>query len=157
MKPASIHQIKSELQLLDAKKLLEICLRMKKKKKENKELLTYLLFEAQDETEYVKGLKEEIAHQFNAIHHRNLYYVKKSLRKVLRYMDRFIKYSGNKETEVEMRIFFCTLLKDSWLPLKRSQVLRNLYDRQLKKIDAALSKLHEDLQYDYLAQFEAIQ
>ena len=156
MKPATVHQIKKELQLLDSKQMMEFCLRLAKYKKENKELLTYLLFEASDEAEYVKGLKEEIAHQFAAMNIRNLYYAKKSLRKILKYMDRFIRYSGNKETEVDMRIFFCEIIKNSSLPIRRSQVLLNLYNRQLIKIEAALSKLHEDLQFDYQERFHSI-
>lgn len=156
MKPATVHQIKKELELLDAKKMTAICLRLAKYKKENKELLSYLLFEADDEQEYVKGIKEEIAHQFSEMTNRNLYYAKKSLRKILRYLDRFVRYSGNKETETELRIYFCELIKESWLPIHRSQVLLNLYDRQIKKIDTAMSKLHEDLQFDFKERIEEI-
>lgn len=156
MKPATVHQIKKELEILDDKKLTAICLRLAKYKKENKELLTYLLFEAADEQEYIRGLKEEIAHQFSQMTNRNLYYAKKSLRKILRYLDRFIKYSGNKETETELRIFFCEMIKDSWLPIRRSQVLTNLYKRQIIKIETAVSKLHEDLQFDYKARIEEL-
>lgn len=156
MKPATVHQIKKELLQMESKQMMEFCLRLAKYKKENKELLTYLLFEARDEAEYVKGLKEEIAHQFAAMNIRNLYYAKKSLRKILKYMDRFIRYSGNKETEVDMRIFFCEIIKNSSLPIRRSQVLLNLYKRQLIKIEAAMGKLHEDLQFDFQERFHAI-
>ncbi|NNE28014.1 MAG: hypothetical protein HKN16_00150 [Saprospiraceae bacterium] len=149
MKPATVHQIKGELQLLDSKRLTEICLRLAKYKKENKELLTYMLFEAGDEQEYIKGLKEEITIQFSEMNQRNIYYAKKSIRKILRYTDRFLKYSGNKETEVEMRIFFCEQLRDLRFSLRRSTVLTNLYNRQVLKIRQALSKLHEDIQFDY--------
>lgn len=156
MKPATVHQIKSELVQIEPKKLIEFCLRLAKVKKENKELLSYLLFEADDEEEYIKGLKEEIGHQFLAMNKGNLYYAKKSLRKILRYLDRFIKYSGKKETEVEMRIYFCTLMKDSWLPIKRSQVLKNIYDRQIVKIEKAMDKIHEDIRFDFMESFQEI-
>jgi len=59
MKAATINEIKQELQSLPPVRLSEICLRLAKFKKDNKELLTYLLFEAQDEEEYKKNIKEE--------------------------------------------------------------------------------------------------
>ena len=56
MKAATIHEIKQELVTLKPAALSELCLRLAKFKKENKELLTYLLFEAHNETEYVKSV-----------------------------------------------------------------------------------------------------
>ena len=63
--------------------------------------------------------------------------------------NKFIRYSGTKQTDVELRIYYCTKLKNSGIPIKNSQVLLNIYNNQIKKINDALSKLHEDLQFDY--------
>ena len=41
MKPATVHQLKRELQTRTPDELLQLCLRLAKFKKENKELLTY--------------------------------------------------------------------------------------------------------------------
>lgn len=49
MKTATIAELKSELGNVPAPQLAELCIRLAKFKKENKELLTYLLFEAYDE------------------------------------------------------------------------------------------------------------
>ena len=54
MKVASIKDIKTELKKRTNDELLELCLHLSKFKKENKELLTYLLFEAHDETGYIE-------------------------------------------------------------------------------------------------------
>jgi hypothetical protein len=64
MKAASINEIKKELGELDAKALRDICMRLAKYKKENKELLTYLLFEAHDEAGYVNAVKSEMDELF---------------------------------------------------------------------------------------------
>ena len=149
MKAASLHEIKKELDTLEANKLLELCMRLGKYKKENKELLTYLLFEADDEPAYVENVKGEIDDQFGALPTGNLYYVKKSLRKILRITNKQIRYSGAKQSELELRIHFCTRLKNSGIRLDRSPVLLNLYQQQLKKINLALAKLPEDLQFDF--------
>ena len=79
----------------------------------------------------------------------NLYLAKKSIRKILRTINKYIRYSGSKETEVELRIHYCRTLVDSGIPFRKSQVLLNLYNNQLKKIETAVASLHEDLQYDY--------
>ncbi len=49
MKPATLAQIKKELNMRSSDELLQLCLRLGRFKKENKELLTYLLFEAEDD------------------------------------------------------------------------------------------------------------
>ena len=49
MKAVTVKKIKDELTHKTASELMEICLQLSKFKKENKELLTYLLFESHDE------------------------------------------------------------------------------------------------------------
>ncbi len=149
MKAASVHEIKKELDKLDADHLLELCLRLARYKKDNKELLTYLLFEADDEAAYVENVKIEIDDQFAELPKGNLYYFKKSLRKILKLANKQIRYSGIRQSELEVRIHFCTLLKKSGVQLDKSPVLLNLYQQQIKKIHSTLKNLPEDLQFDY--------
>lgn len=149
MKTATVTELKKELQNLPPKKLVEITLRLAKYKKENKELLTYLLFEADDEESFVKGIKDEMDEQFAEINRSHMYYAKKSLRKILRFANKHIKYSGEKQTEVELLMHFCEKMKNSGIPYKRDTSMNNMYARQIQKIEKALEKLHEDLQSDY--------
>jgi hypothetical protein len=149
MKSATIHEIKQELASRKPTELVELCLRLGRFKKENKELLTYLLFEAHDEQGYITAIKKEIDQAFSAINLSHLYFAKKSLRKIVRIINKFCRYSGSKTTEVELRIYFCTQLKESGIPVKRNPVIHNLYQSQLKKTGIILKNLHEDLQYDY--------
>ena len=53
MKTASVKEIKDELKFKTSDELRELCLQLSRFKKENKELLTYLLFEAQDEEAFI--------------------------------------------------------------------------------------------------------
>jgi hypothetical protein len=156
MNAASLSEIKKELQTLDADTLQSICLRLAKYKKENKELLSYLLSEAHDEAGYVRNVKEEIDIMFQELTDRNLYIVKKMLRKILRFANRQIKYSGIPQTELELRIFFCEKIKTASIPLTQGTVLYNLYQQQLKKISSVLTKLPEDYQVDYADAIDAL-
>lgn len=157
MKAASIHEIKKELQTLNPKDLQELCMRLAKYKKENKELLTYLLYEADNEQAYISAIKEDLDEQFKELPSRsNLYYVKKSLRKILRFANKQIKYSGIKQTELELRIYFCSKVKEARIPLREASVMYNLYQQQLKKIYAIVVKLPEDLQLDYQHEIQQI-
>ena len=149
MKAASLTEIKRELIELDSKAVQDLCMRLAKYKKENKELLTYLLFEAHDETAFVNNVKGEMDVLFHSIPSGNVYYIKKSLRKILRIVNKQIKYSGIKQTELELRLYFCSKIKEANVPLRSSTVLYNLNEQQLKKIKTLLTQLPEDLQYDY--------
>jgi adenine specific DNA methylase Mod len=120
-----------------------------KYKKENKESLHYLLFEAYDEQGYIDSIKKEIDQQFSEINTSHLYFAKKSIRKILKITNKYIRYSGQKRTEVDLLIYFCTKLKKSGIPIRSSASLHNLYLGQVQKIKKALSTLHEDLQFDY--------
>jgi len=149
MKATSLTEIKKELQSLDPATLQDMCLRLAKYKKENKELFGYLLFEAHDEQGYINNVKEELGELFKTLPRANLYFVKKTLRKILRFTNRQIKYSGLKQTELELRICFCGKMKETRIPLHPGTVLHNLYQQQRLKISAALARLPEDLQFDY--------
>ncbi len=155
MKAASISEIKKELSYLELKSVQDLCMRLAKYKKENKELLTYLLFEANDETAYVNGVKSAMDESFKMLPN-GVYLLKKSLRKILRLVNKQIKYSGVKQTEVELRLYFCSSIKRLGIHMIQSQVLFNIYHQQLKKIEAVLNKLPEDLQYDYQHEFEQL-
>lgn len=156
MKAATVHEIKQELIASKPAGLVELCLRLARFKKENKELLTYLLFEAHDEQGYITSVKQEVDELFETINIAHLYFAKKTLRKILRIIGKFSRYSSHKQTEIELRIYFCQKLKDSGIPFTRNTVTSNIYDGQLKKIKILLAGLHEDLQYDYKREIESL-
>lgn len=149
MKAASLKEIKTELDMLYPAQLKELCTRMAKFRKENKELLTYLLFESQDEDAYIKEIKEQMDEQFKEVKKGRTYEAKKQIRKILTFVNKQIKYSGSKRTEVELRIYFCRKMKKTGITLSASTFLGNLYLRQYLTIQKAVATLHEDLQYDY--------
>lgn len=156
MKATTLHEIKQELATIRPAQLTELCLRLGRFKKENKELLTYLLFEAHDEQGYIRSVQKEIDDLFETINLSHLYFAKKTLRKIARVINKYCRYSGNKQTEVELRIYFLQRVNDSGIPVQRNKVISNLYDGQLKKIHTVLATLHEDLQYDYSRQVESL-
>ncbi len=154
MKAATVSQLKKELSYRSPEEVLEICLRLSKFKKENKELLTYLLFESTDEVGYIESVKNEIDLEFENINTNTYYYIKKSVRKILRSIKKYSRYSQKKETEVELLIYFCSKLKTFKPSISRNTTLMNLYKRQLDLVEKIISTLHEDLQYDYRLELE---
>jgi len=149
MKTATVKELTRELQLRGPGELLELCLRLSKFKKENKELLTYLLFEAFDEASYVEGVKKEIDAQFGLVNRKSPFLLKKGVRKILLNTRKFIRYSQNKQTEIDLLMYFCSQLKKFSPGIRRSSALLNLYNRELDHIIKKVALLHEDLQYDY--------
>lgn len=156
LKPATISYIKQELKNRSPEEVVEFCLRIARFKKENKELLTYLLFDSHNEPAYLNLVKQEMDRQFAEINITTIYFVKKSVRKILRATQKYIRYSGQKQTEVDLLLHFCRQMKDlSWF-MKHSTALHNIYLRQMQKIEKTVGSLHEDLQFDYQKEVDAL-
>src|SRR5262245_43426580 len=109
MRTSTIHELKKELQHLSASELVELCISLTKYKKDNKEFLTYLLFDAHNKERFANEVKLEINQQFFELNPQiNLYYAKKSLRKILRLITRYNKYLNDKAIAAELHIYFCS-------------------------------------------------
>ena len=157
MKPAGVKAIKEELKLRSREELIELCLNLSKFKKENKELLTYLLFAADDENYFIQIIKEEIKTQFEEVNRKSYYYVKKSIRKILRNTKKNIRYSKKKQTEVELILFFCKMLGEFSPSIKKSIPLTNIFEREIQRVQKVILSLDTDLQYDYGIEIEELQ
>ncbi|HUX57500.1 MAG TPA: hypothetical protein VMV77_11030 [Bacteroidales bacterium] len=149
MKAVTVKEIKLELENRSPKELRELCIRLSRFKKENKELLTYLLFESSDEASYIENVRVEIDLQFEHINRKSYYFIKKGVRRALLITRKYIRYSKRKETEIDLLIYFCTKLKKLTPSMHKNTALRNIYLRQIEAIRGKLTFLHEDLQYDY--------
>ena len=156
MKASSLNELKRELENLPPEELLSYMVRLAKYKKENKELLSYLLFYGNNENEFISKIKDEINAQFSEINKSNIYYAKKSIRKILRMTRKYIKFSGSPQTEVELLMYFLLKFKSSGVPVNKSLTLTNLFRNQRGNLNKALSRLHEDLQYDYMVDINAL-
>ncbi|MFM6983535.1 MAG: hypothetical protein ACKOXF_05340 [Chitinophagaceae bacterium] len=156
MNTYSINQIKKTISSMDAGDLAAICLRMAKYKKENKELLSYLLYESTDEANYIEQVQAEIDMMFDLLIDNGSYKYMKQIRKIARFISKPMKYSGQASTQVEILIYFTTKLKVILKKKSNLTALQNLYLQQIKKIDTTMSKLHEDIQYDYVRTIESL-
>ncbi len=156
MKSATVSQLKKELSYRSSDELLAFCLRLAKFKKENKELLTYLLFEAENENAYIEHVKQEIAVQLEMVNTKNYYWMRKSIRKIWKDVKKYTRYSQKKETEVELLLDFCMRLKILSPPVSKDKTLQNLLDRQLVLVRQKIDALHEDLQYDFGQRLEEL-
>lgn len=156
MKAVTVKVLKDELSHQNQKELVALCLRLSKFKKENKELLTYLLFESSDEEQYIKSVQNQLDALFENINTKSYFYIRKSVRKILTITKKYIKYSQKKETEVALLLYFCKKLKNFKPTIKKSPRLQNTFDRQVLLIKKTLETLHEDLQYDYQLELDEL-
>jgi len=156
MKAVSVKELKQELKHKSPNELLELCLRLSKFKKENKELLTYLLFDSENEEAYIQSVKAEIDEIFEQINTRSYFYIKKTLRKILTAIRRYSRYSLKKETEAELLIYFCSLKNRLPRTYRTDYRIENIFDKQVIALKKKISKLHEDLQYDFGEELSSI-
>jgi hypothetical protein len=156
MKAVTIKELKEELADCTPKDLRDLCLRLARFKKENKELLTYLLFQSFDEAIYIEGVKKEVDEQFELINRKSYRFIKKSFSKILRSIRKYSRYSQKKETEVELLVYFCKKLNKFTPSLHKNTGLHNFYEKQIITIRKKASQLHEDLQFDYNIELERL-
>lgn len=157
MKAATISELKKELAERSGKELIDICLRLARSKKENKELLTYLLFESGDERAFVANAIAEIKEEFLMVNQNSAYLAKKSIRRILKLTRKYISYSDNKETALELLLHFCEETRSSGWLTRDNKVLINLYIKQVTAARKILLSLHEDLQFDYEERFRQLE
>src|ERR1700733_11333338 len=100
-----LQDIKKELQHLSTLQIGELCLRLARYKKENKELLAYLLFEADNDTAFIEKVKGEVGFMFSQLPSQS-YNAAKATRKILRLINKYTKFSASKQVEIELLINF---------------------------------------------------
>ncbi len=150
-----LQDIKKEIQHLPNEQIIELCLRLARYKKENKELLAYLLFEASNEQAFIEKIKAEVGFMFSQLPSQS-YMAAKYIRKILRLIGKYNKFIGSKQAEIDLLINFCynyvqyTDRRTSYKPM------RLILTRQLEKIRTLIGKLHEDLQFDYTEDYNLL-
>jgi hypothetical protein len=149
-----LQDIKKELQHLSADQLAELCLRLARHKKESKELLAYLLFET-NEAAFIEKVKSEAGFMFSQLPTHS-YNAAKALRKILRLLTKYTKFMASKGGEIELLISFCNNYIQYADRKSTYKPLRLILLRQIEKIRTLIQKLHEDLQFDYVNDYEAM-
>lgn len=144
-----LKEIRSQLNDASQKELVEIILRLSKHKKENKELLTYLLDYKDSDEAYIAMVQKEIKTTFDGLNKNNHYILVKGIRKVLRITKKYIRYAQSKKIEVESLLYFCSCLQTLPIRQLKTKTIEGIMDKQLEQIEKSLSKLHEDIQFDY--------
>ncbi len=104
----------------------------------------------------IETVKEEMDEQFDLINTSSYYFIKKSVRKILRSVKKHVRYSKKTETEVALTLHFCRKLKNLEPSYRYNTVLTNTYQRQLNVVEKNIAKMHEDLQYDYMIELRLL-
>jgi len=155
MKPEKLNDIKKELASKSVSELADLCIRLAKYKKENKELLNYLLYDAHDAMEYANQVKKFLEDDFNTLS-THYYTASKILRKILRLISKHAKYTATKPVELELLMWFCHKFLNTGHIHTSYKPIHAIIARQLEKIKLMIPKLHEDLAFDYKTEFDQL-
>jgi hypothetical protein len=148
-----LQDVKKELQHLSALQMTELCLRLARYKKENKELLAYLLFDANNKEAFIEKIKAEVGFMFSQLPSHS-YNAAKSLRKILRLITKYVKFIAAKEAEIEMLLNFCKNYIEYTDRKTTDKPLRLILTRQIQKIITLIDKLHEDVRLDFYNSYQ---
>ena len=145
----SLVAIKKELSYLDEKELSSLILDLSKFTRDNKAFLYFKLNEKTQPSLYVDTVKEELDELFQTANTTSFYLTKKSAQTIRRKLNKALKFSKNKEDQVELLLYFCEQLKKYGYLKYQHPILQSLFLKQTEKIQKSIAALHEDLQYDY--------
>lgn len=154
MHAATIDTIKTELKQLPPKQVLELLLRLARFKKENKELLTYILFESANESDYVEQIKVEITEEMEEIDKLPAYQYKKQFRKIQRKINKPIKYIGNKSATAELYMHMVRLISKKKKTVSVTSFLDKSLQQYIGKIEKLLPGIEDDLVADFKKQLQ---
>jgi hypothetical protein len=148
----SLPLLKKELISRSPGELVHICLGLAKLKTENKQMLAYLLFDADNPMGYAQQVKGKMSEMLVEVP-RNQYGGTKMLRKVLQLVTQYNRFTKCKQGEVELVLHFLSQYLEIVSPETRHPPLLGLAFRSFRKIRSLILKLHEDLQYDYRQEY----
>lgn len=156
MQVATIDSLKGELKSLPPKQVLDLLLRLARFKKENKELLTYLLFESHNIQAYIDQVKADITDAFEEIDTSRAYGYKKGLRKIQRKINKPIKYMNNKMATIELYVFMASSIRQQKRSLFTRSILEKTFTQYITKIEKLIPSIEEDLAHDVRRELEQL-
>ena len=156
MSSISIKDIKNELKYKSDSELIEICLKLAKASKSNKEILDYELNFSNNEAEFVNRSKLEIDSLLINIDSHFNSNILKILRKTLKRVSFLIKISKREETAVELLIHLAMEIQETKILKSNHVSIGQFYFKLEEKIDKVIMKLHPDLQYDYQEKIDTL-
>ncbi|MFN8337587.1 MAG: hypothetical protein U0T36_01055 [Saprospiraceae bacterium] len=156
MKSASLSQIKKELAEYSPNQMIELIIRLMKHKVENKELVSYLLFDADDIAEFLSLIKMEIDEIISQLDFREGFHSKRGLKKCLRSITKYSKFMASKDAEVELLVHFCKVVRTKCGQHYCPKPIQLIFHQTIEKIKKLLPSVHEDLQNDYIYEISNI-
>lgn len=149
MKISSLAEIKKELKFLSDKELIEVIADLSKFSTDNKMFLYFKIFGKDNPELFTEMIQEELLMEFRKSNKSNYHKAKKSAQLIRRKLNKFLKFTRNKSTKVELISFFCKKLSEYGFLAYKHPVIENLFYMQVGKIDKLIIEMHEDLQYDF--------
>ncbi|WP_209328796.1 hypothetical protein [Lunatimonas salinarum] len=149
----TLAELKKELLFLDQKELVGLLTDLAKLNKDNKTFLYFKVFERDDPGLFVKEGIRELEAEFLKGYYSNSYHTaKKSAQRIRKVLNKLLALNKDKGVHTDLLIAFCNFLHQYGYLGFRHPVIDNLYAQQVRKLEKAISALHEDFQYDYQAE-----
>ena len=151
----SLASLKKELSGLERSELISICARLARHKKENKELLAYLLLDADDPMLYAEKIKPSLDEPFDAPFYSTWAFAKR-LRKALRLISKYQRFTSNARGEAELLIYFLQPFQNDWRGQLRHTAIQKIVLRCIDKIEKLIHKIDEDYRADFEDPLQAL-
>jgi len=143
-----LNDLKKDIQDLPHAEVSRLLLRLARLKTENKELLHYLLYFEHDAMAYAEEMKAEVLLPFTEAF-VNSWTLGKKLRKSLRLVAKYARFTGNRAGESELLLSLVELYLENYRFEFRQTALARIAVRCMKKVSDNFDRIHEDFRADY--------
>ncbi|MFM7709422.1 MAG: hypothetical protein ACKO5C_00765 [Ferruginibacter sp.] len=144
-----VQELRKRTADLQTSELIQLLSRLMRFKRENKELVAYELFVRDQPEVWFSEIRESFNSELETMNTSHPYFMKKTMRKLIRRAKTYARYAGDPAIESEL---FCGLLEvfnEHHLHVHPSDIVRKIYYDTFTRLEKNISKLHEDLQYDF--------
>ncbi len=150
-----LNELKKDLANCTDKQLVDHLLSLARLKKENKEMLSYLLGYGGRPLEYGEVYKSLIDDCFTDIS-ENPYFAKKTLQKIKRIISKYYRFTSSRQGEAELYAHFLEGFCKHIHPDTRHKQVLGIGIFALKKLNAIAAQVHEDISGDVLKELDRL-
>ena len=145
-----IHELRVKTNDLSVESLHRLLTRLMRFKRENKELVAFELFIRAEPENWFADIREECNVTLNEMNTSHPYFMRKTMRKLIRTLKTYARYAGDPAIEAELLCILLEAFHQKHLHEHTAEKIRKIVTDTQVRLQKMISKLHDDLQYDFI-------
>jgi hypothetical protein len=145
-----IHEIRVKTNELSVESMHRLLTRLMRFKRENKELVAFELFVRDEPEAWFADIRKECHATLDDMNTSHPYFMKKTLRKLIRTVKTYARYAGDPAIEAELLCILLEAFHQRRLHEHTADKIQKIVTDTQVRLQKIIAKLHDDLQYDFI-------